>query len=91
MQIQQFLSAVLALHANMDIGIARKVAARSAFAARQLHADNPDSHTLILTQSRPPRDAPTHTTDNSPPTIRTTQTAINCPKHTEKPYRPPML
>ena len=34
MQIQQFFSAVFALHANMDIGIARKVAAGSTFAAR---------------------------------------------------------
>jgi uncharacterized glyoxalase superfamily protein PhnB len=60
MQIQQFLSAVLALHADMDIGIARKVAARSTFAARQLHSDNPDSHTLILTQSRLARRTYTH-------------------------------
>jgi hypothetical protein len=36
MQIQQFLSAVLALHTDVDVGIARKVAARSTFAARQL-------------------------------------------------------
>jgi hypothetical protein len=70
MQIQQFLSAVLAQHANMDIGIARKVAARSAFAARQPHADNPDSHTLILTQSRPPRRTTHAPTDLSGITTR---------------------
>lgn len=53
MQIQQFISAVLALHADVDVGIARKVAARSTFAARQLRPDNPDSHTPIIPQYRP--------------------------------------